>query len=549
LGGHPETSIHTALLSALYLLVRGAARPAEAWLRLAAAWALAAVIAAVQLLPLALLLPATSKWQAVAGGALPPLALRLVQPLRLVLPQLYGHPATGTWWGPFNYSATAVYAGAAALPLAMAGLAYVRRDRRWAAMAALLAFSFLAAYHLPGVHELLQLPPLGRVAHHRLLFGVELGLALLAGAGCERWLGTPADGGRKALRGILTGSALVVALLAAAWLVYRADWAARGLLREQTLWTAGGAAVALLLAASLALRPAHRWWLLPLLIAITVIDLLAAHGRIHGRLPLARLYPDTPAVRFLRAQPGRVAAVGEALRPNAATVYALDDIRGDDPVKLARYERLYARLARTDPVYSQPIERWTDPWLDRLGVRWVIAAPHQLPPVNGWRLAYDGNDARIWQRARALPLVRWEDVDGASEEKTSWVGLKLLPRRPGLWEIAWTTPRPRLLVVAETWEAGWRATVNGQSVPVEPIDGVLLGVHLPAGQGHLSLRYRPRGLIAGALLSSAGLAIAFGWAITGLKRRQPLPPPRSFAALRMTSGGVETKDQVGRTRS
>src|SRR6185295_5844342 len=114
LGGHPETSMHTALLAGLYLWVRGSVdRTLATWGRFVAAWALAAGVAAVQILPLALLLPATSKWgSAEAGGASPPLGLLLLQPLRLVLPQVYGHPALGTWWGPFNYSATAVYAGA-----------------------------------------------------------------------------------------------------------------------------------------------------------------------------------------------------------------------------------------------------------------------------------------------------------------------------------------------------------------------------------------------------------------------------------------------------
>jgi hypothetical protein len=514
LAGHPETSIHTALLSALYLLVRGAERPAVAWGRFTAAWAVAAAIAAVHLLPLAVLLPATSKWQASGGDAVPPLALRLAQPLRLVLPQLYGHPAMGTWWGPFNYSATAVYAGAAALPLAAAGLPRLRGDRRWAAVAALLAFSLLAAYHLPGVRELLALPPLGRVAHHRLIFGIELALALLAGAGCERWLA-----GKS--RGIAVGAAAVAALLTAAWALFRDDWSARGLLAEQTGWTIFAAAVALLLLASLALRPERRWRLLPPLLAVLLLDLLAAHGRILGRLPLARLYPETGAVRFLRAREGRIAGIGEALRPNAATVYSLADLRGDDPIKLATYERVYSRLARPDSVYSQPIARWDDPWLDRLAVRWVLAPAAAAPPVATWHLAYDGPDARIWQRPTALPLVRWGSGSAGGGEKDGWVRTK--NRRPGAWDITWSAPQPRLLVVAESFEKGWRATLDGRPVPIAPVDGVLLGISLPSGEGELDLRYRPPGLLAGAVLSAAGLSIALLWLVSHR------PPPRSFA--------------------
>ena len=69
LAGHPETAAHTALLSLLYLAVRGAARQGAAFLGWAAGWLGGAALAAVQLLPLALLLPATARWQGPASGA------------------------------------------------------------------------------------------------------------------------------------------------------------------------------------------------------------------------------------------------------------------------------------------------------------------------------------------------------------------------------------------------------------------------------------------------------------------------------------------------
>jgi hypothetical protein len=508
LAGHPETAAHTALLSALYLLVRGPARPAGAWLRFVAGWSVGAAVAAVQLLPLALTLFGSSRWRHLAEpGALPPVPVLLQQPLRLVLPQLYGHPAAGTWWGPFNYSATAVYAGALALPLAAAGLARCRGDRRWLAVAVLLIFSFAAAYHWPGVREALSaLPVLGRALHHRLLFGVELGLALLAGAGCDRWL---AGGGR----GLLAGAAAAVLLLASAWGLYAGDWAARGLTGGQIAWTAGAAVVALLLALSLRLRRARRWAVWPLLPALALCDLCLAHGAINPGLPLARLYPETGAVRFLRGREGRVAGVGQALRPNAAMVYGLRDARGDDPVKLERYEAVYRTFASADPVYFQAVGDWSHPWLDRLGVRWVVAGPSEPAPRAGWRLAYRGEEARVYERPGALPLVR----------SSEGVEARVARSVPGLWEIDWRAPRAGLLVVAETWERGWSAESGGDAVEVLPVNGALLGVRLGPGEGRLRLRYRPPGIAAGAALSFAGLAALAGSRAVAarLKRREP----------------------------
>jgi hypothetical protein len=578
LGGHPETSVHTALLSLLYLAVRGAARPAAAWLGWAAGWLGGAALAAVQLLPLALVLPQTARWQAAAGGAEPPFALLLQQPLRLVLPELYGHPARGTWWGPFNYSATAVYAGALALPLAAAGLARCRRDRRWLALGVSTAFAFVAAYHWPGVRELLAaVPVLGRAAHHRLLFGVELGTALLAGAGCDEWLA-----GRG--RGVLAGGLAVAALLAAAWTLHAGAWAAHALVATELWWTAAAAAAALALALSLRLDRDRRFRLAPLLPALLLCDLLAAHGAINPGLPAERLYPATGAVRFLAGRPGRVAGAGEALRPNAAMVYGLYDPRGDDPVKLAAYEAVYRRLAAGDPVYFQPVSRWGSPWLDRLGVRWVVAAADEAAPAGGWRLAYAGPDARVYERPSALPMCRWAPaaaaparpgggpalaaaalaavphaagsappasgsgplaapafassqpaVPGSLPRATPPVppgslpagsalavppddGLSVVRREPGLWDIAWRSTGGRLLVVAETWERGWQARAGGRRLPVEAAAGVLLGVRLGPGAGRVELRYRPPGLAAGAVVSCAAL---LALAVLPVARRIP----------------------------
>lgn len=486
LAGHPETAVHTALLAALWLGIRGAGL--ATWGRFGLGWLVGGLVAAVQLLPFALLLPETGRWQSLSAPEHPPLALLAVQPLRLVLPQLYGHPAEGTWWGPFNYSATAVYAGAVVLPLAAAGLAACRRDRRWLAVAVLTAFSFAAAYHLPGMRDALAaVPLLGRAAHHRLLFGVELGLALLAGRGLDRWLEGKA-------RGALLGIAAALLLLACSWLLFFDDWAMHGLVSRQAGWTAWAVGLGLLFGLSLRLSTNRRWRHLPVLLAVAAVDPLMAHQRIFGALPLDRLFPATGATRWLAGRPGRVVGTGEALRPNAAMAHGLSDPRGDDPVKLARYDGVFT-AAPPHPVYFAPVSRWDDPSLDRLGVRWVLGGPGEPAADASWRLVYSGTDARIWERPAALPLVRWEGSSGEA---------RVLASHPGSWRVAWRCAGGGRLVVAETWHRGWSARQSGRAVPVQPIDG-LLGVSLPAGSGTVDFVYRPPGLLLGAGLSALGV--------------------------------------------
>jgi hypothetical protein len=189
-------------------------------------------------------------------------------------------------------------------------------------------------------------------------------------------------------------------------------------------------------------------------------------------------------------------------------VYGLHDPRGDDPLKLERYEQVYATFAPCDPVFYEPIARWRDPWLDRLGVRWVMAEPGGPAADPSWRLAYDGSDARIFERPGALPLVRWEGAPGS---------VRVLRREPGLWEIAWKAPEESTLVVAETWDRGWSAA----GLEVRPVDGALIGVRLGPGEGRLTLRYRPPGWTAGAALSGCTLAGLIGCGMVSRRRREP----------------------------
>jgi hypothetical protein len=94
-------------------------------------------------------------------------------------------------------------------------------------------------------------------------------------------------------------------------------------------------------------------------------------------------------------------------------------------------------------------------------------------------------------------------------------GARLVSWRPGRLVLEAGLNRPGHLVVLEGFDRGWSARVDGQ--PVEPgvANGVFLGVPLEAGQHHVELVYRPRGLLAGAALS--GLALAGGGLLLALR--------------------------------
>lgn len=551
LGGHPETPVFTGMLAALYLLVRWSARPLAAWGAFAGAWATALALAAIQLAPLAATVFRSSKWLVEQPSTPVPLPVIGELLLRLVLPELHGNPAptpwaAGSWWGPFNYPATAIYGGALTLPLAAAGLAVALRGlrrgpagasdddrgdaRRWAAVGAFTLFALLAAYQVPGVRHLLTaLPVIDKSLTHYIKFGLDLGLALLAARGTDAWLA-----GRHR-RALALGAAAVGALLGLCWILFAGDWAGAGLTGAQLGWTAGIVVAALALLVASRLPAERRGKLFPLLPALLVCDLALAHAWTNPGLSAQALYPETGAVRFLRHRAGpleRIAGTGAVFHPNAAMVHGLHDVRGDTPVKLHHYQELYASFASPHPVFFRPIERWDHAGLDRLGVAWVITGPDAPSPGTSprpWRLVYEGPDARVYRRPGALPLVRWRGPEGASTAD----GLEVLERSPGRWIVRSEAPEgldpPATLVVAETWDPGWRVRIDDEPVPrnrIERIDGALLGVRLARPRsGRLELTYRPEWMEAGVGLSLSGLVVLLGGAAWARREGPPLSPP------------------------
>jgi hypothetical protein len=65
-----------------------------------------------------------------------------------------------------------------------------------------------------------------------------------------------------------------------------------------------------------------------------------------------------------------------------------------------------------------------------------------------------------------------------------------------------------VLVVRESWSRGWRASVDGEPVPLRRANGKHRAVAVPAGHHRIELWYEAPGLRGGALLSAVALLVA-----------------------------------------
>jgi hypothetical protein len=517
--GHPETAAFTLAGSLLWLLL-AARTDARPFLRWCAGTAVGLFLAAAALVPFALLLPGISRVRAAAATPLALADLGAVL-LRFLLPEAFGNPLDGSAFGGLPYVATLVYCGAFAIPLAAVGLASIsgaRRDERVPRLAIFGAVTLLVALAPRGVHDLLLIVPGLRhgIAHYYLPLAL-VALALLAGIGLEKLGGA----GRGALAGTAVAAAATAAL---AWFALGERWIEHGLL-ARNLGRAAlvvGAPIALL---ALRRPTARRSWLPPAIALAAAAELALTHS---GEIPLSRtrdLYRDTPAIAALRAAGGgRLLASRWTLPPNTATPFDIADLRGADavtPVRLADAlgPLLAGELREDEPGSYASAQRSRK--LDAWAVHFWMTPPGDPPPEAATRLLYEGADARLYGRTNARSVVHFEDANFDAEDH-----LGVVERRPGFWAIEWNARGKRTIAVADSFDGGWRATIDGRPAAIDGSDPLLLRVAAGPGSGRLELRYRPPGLAVGAFLSLAGLV-----ALAALLRGEKTYPDMSCLAV------------------
>jgi hypothetical protein len=90
---------------------------------------------------------------------------------------------------------------------------------------------------------------------------------------------------------------------------------------------------------------------------------------------------------------------------------------------------------------------------------------------------------------------------------------RLVAYRGGALDVEVHARRPGLLVVMESADPGWGATVDGRPRELERANGAFLGLRVAPGERRVEFRYRPKDLAAGATLSLAGLVAAIALAV------------------------------------
>jgi hypothetical protein len=481
-------------------------------------------------------------------------------------------------------SSAATYAGVVATLLVAPLAWCSRRHRSVNVFWALLIFASLGwCLNVPGYVKLLRLPGLNVMADNRPVFLASFALLAMMAVGAQvflegpvpwrRWLWIPT----ALLAGVclwcvyraqVPPEPIATQLAKAVSQGSRTNWIhdLDGVRRVHTWFTRYYCAAALFCGAGvlgwcmLAWQRAWQARLFPVLATLLVGDLLLFAWDRSPQCDPALYFPDIPVLQQVaRSVPGRIISAN-CLPAALASMQRLHDVRGYDTIDPVRLVDLMAQAAdRLSRVYPYALTQWLmprvdlgpqgelrlPPVLDMLGVRYVVGrgAP---PPM--FHPAFQGGDYWVLVNSNALPRTFVpRRVETAPDERTRLKkldGIEFNPREvayvespvnlpgpcQGTAEITEEVPTrilvsvkmesPGLVVLADLWDKGWAAYLNGKRVPILRTNHAVRGVVVPAGSGLLEFRYAPASFTWGLRFAGLAAVALLVWVVITLRRRQ-----------------------------
>jgi Bacterial membrane protein YfhO len=446
--GHPESSFHALVVTALFFALRLAqsrrARgvpllpPLLAFLGAAVGGAL---LAALTLVPFTELLLGSADLEQRSGASVDEYQVRREFALGIFLYDYWGRP-TGTSLELFLL-ARALYAGA--LPLMLAAAAIVLRptaQRLWVALFG--AVSLAVVLGIPPFLQIVTRLPIFSSGHNnRLVVFYVLALALLAGWGLDD---LTARAGPLRRRRVVLAIGAGLLLVPLAWAALKGDigellpgralevaWgfatppgpvlldpSAPDVIRLASLilWVTTAAAALVLLALRLQRRLAVGAFIC-LAVVLVAVDLFRAGMGYNPAIDTRfATQPATPAIEYLRAQrPARfVTATAEVSQNVIPFRHDLYEARGYDLPVVERFDRIWRR--EVEPEYPSQVSPFplaipltlleVRPralrTLRLLGVTDLMQPRGEEPlRLDGLELAYEGRDARVYRVQGALP--------------------------------------------------------------------------------------------------------------------------------------------------
>ena len=554
--GHPETLIVMLLATILFLATilavgglngrfgfAGGAilRPAaDAVIALVAGAALSAPL----LLPALQLTTSSVRSSTSTGAGVPTHGL-----FYLLFPGFDGVPVVGNYafGGSFFYNETAAYVGVIALALTAVGIGagIADRSREVVALVAVLVVGGIVAFVGPVANALAHVPALDQVNWLRALMPVCLVIAVLAGIGCDAVARVES---RSPVRiWLLASFGAAAVLLGVIWLVARHSGLpsfgtslAEHVRTISFVWPAAATILGFVVAVVLMWRPGWRVPGAAVLLCGEATLLLVAGAILISSSPNG--FPPTRAVSALQRIVGtdRIATSDPTaidctlgIEPDANIFYGISELETYDPILPKAYFSLWSQ--ETNSSGGLAVEDEFCPNVTTLaqarsfGLSYLLVPQGDPAPSGSVKRATiqvanpDPGDVFV-KPPGALDVY---EIPGSSVATFSTGDGETRPvpissTNPAQMTLGTRSSQPGELRVRVTNVPGWRATIDGQSVPLIRSSIYGLELRVPAGTHRIELQYSPSLFTVGILIAVLTTLVLAAFLIWGWRRSRRL---------------------------
>lgn len=474
--------------------------------------------------------------------------------LGLLLPDLFGNPALGNYWGYGNYWEDAIYIGILPCLLAFNAIRRGLREKEHSSLvrflvgSALVGFIFALGKNTPIFPLLFRHVPTFNLfqAPSRWNLILVFSLALLAGIGAETWR---APTGR-ALYWTRLGTVGAAVVGFAAWLgSLFIEGVEPSFVRAFTV-----AGFWLFVAGVLTLRvPESRPWRWASLVGLVVLaDLVFAGTGLNPSIPLSVFRGDSGLGDIVKDEhrvymPSDVEYelkfekthrfesfnsdidwrfIRDTGLPNTPVLDTIPSANNFDPISPERFVvwmEMIEELPREDR--SVLLALMDVGWLAVLDTSSDLCVRYEVVP-SAERIRLIPEAVVMSSAEEALSFISKPDFDpmhvvvleGEAQQTLPVGGVEgdvVLSKTsdPGLVSIHVDTPQGSWLLLSDTWYPGWRAELDGAKTEIFKADYLFRAVWVPPGEHVLEFRYRPVLFFFGAALSVLGwITVAWiGW--------------------------------------
>lgn len=307
--------------------------------------------------------------------------------VQFLVPDYFGNPTTGNYWGVWNYGEFVGYIGIVPLIFAIYTFMFVKtREKLFFVAGTLFCLIFASPNPIAALPYKLSIPFISTMQPSRILVLVDFSLSILAAIGFDHIVKKNVVHKKNGIfMSLVAGVFIVIAVvtfakvnvLANSQLIDQYRISLRNLFFPGVFMTTG-----LLLYFSLRYMKV-RTLVISLLIILTCVDLFRFSAKFTPFSDAHYLYPQTETINFLQKNAGlhRVMTTDRRIfPPNTLTAYQIQTVDGYDPLYLKVYGELAAAWTRdvadiSPAAFNRIVtpEKYDSFITDLMGVKYVIS--------------------------------------------------------------------------------------------------------------------------------------------------------------------------------